>query len=177
MKVWTKIVFIKSLIHIKSRKIEIYCFTITIARFFETRISVLIKRISIISFLIFLVIFLRCEEFFLFIEVLFTTFSQLLSNFFSFIYDDEKIVKYHERLKHKYISLKFDIKNVSNNLQLIINEKLNWFRRFNNNLNELTKFSFFRDIFHCIFLAHDYLHRFRERLFELFNQNLKSLFN
>ena len=44
LKISTKIVFIKNLIHIKSRRIEIYYFTITIAQFFETRISVLIKK-------------------------------------------------------------------------------------------------------------------------------------
>ena len=145
------------MIHIRSRKIKIYCFTITIARlfktrifilikkrfiiflrFFKTRIFILIKKIFIVFFLIFLMIFICCEEFFLFIEVLFTTFNQLSSNFLLFIYDDEKIVKRRERFKHKYISLKIDIKNVSDNLQLIINEKFNWFRRFNNSLNELT---------------------------------------
>ena len=160
----------------KSRKIEIHCFTITIARLFETRIFILIKEIFIISSLIFLVIFFHCRTFFHFIEILFTTFNQILSNFFSFIHDDEKIVERRERFKHKYISLKIDIKNVSDNLQLIINKKLNWFRRFNNNLNELTKFSFLRNVFHCIFLVHDYFYRFRERFSELFDQSLKSFF-
>ena len=174
LKAWTKIVLIKSLIHTKLRKIKAHCFTITTARFFETRISDLIEKIFIIFSLIFLVIFLRCEEFLLFIEVLFTTFNQFSLNFFSFIHDDEKIAERRERFKHKYVFLKFDIKNVSDNLQLIINKKLSWFRRFNNNLNELTKFSFLRDIFHRIFLVHDYFHWFRERFSELFDQNLKS---
>ena len=125
-------------------------------------------------FLFSLIIFFHCKKFFFFIEVLLATFSQFLSNFFSFMHCNEKITERRERFKHEYVFLKFDIENVSDNLQLIINEKFNWFSYFNNSLNKLTRFSFIHDIFHHIFLVHDYLHQFCKRFSELFNQNLKS---
>ena len=98
---------------------------ITIARFFETRILILIKEILFIFFLLSLIAFFHCEKFFLFIEILFIIFSQLSSDFFSFDYCDDKIVERRKCFEHEYILLKFNIKSVSNNLQLIINKKFN----------------------------------------------------
>ena len=127
------------------------------------------KKIFVISFLLSFVIFFHYKKFFLFTEVLFTTFNQFLLNFFYLFIAVKTLLNIINALNINMFFLKFNIKCISDNLQLIINEKFNWFRCFNNNLNKLTRFSLIRNDFHSIFFIYNYLYRFYERFFELFD--------